>query len=45
MIKNEIDLFLDHHQALCQQTSPSLLDYLRYILNNSNLFFPERLID
>jgi hypothetical protein len=29
MIKNEIDLFLDHHQALCQQTSPSLLDYLR----------------
>lgn len=31
MIKNEIDLFLEHHQALCQQTSPSLLDYLRYI--------------
>lgn len=30
MIKNEIDLFLEHHQALCQQTSPSLLDYLRY---------------
>lgn len=29
VIKNEIDLFLEHHQALCQQTSPSLLDYLR----------------
>lgn len=36
MIKNEIDLFLEHHQALCQQTSPSLLDYLRYIKRPTN---------
>jgi hypothetical protein len=29
VIKSEIDLFLEHHHALCQQTSPSLYDYLR----------------
>lgn len=29
IIKSEIDLFLEHHHALCQQTSPSLYDYLR----------------
>lgn len=38
MIKNEIDLFLEHHQALCQQTSPSLLDYLRYIYASVSAF-------
>lgn len=37
MIKNEIDLFLEHHQALCQQTSPSLLDYLRYVSRRTKL--------
>ncbi|XP_070497870.1 1-phosphatidylinositol 4,5-bisphosphate phosphodiesterase epsilon-1-like isoform X2 [Chironomus tepperi] len=32
-IKSEIDLFLEHHNALCQQTSPSLYDYLRQASN------------
>lgn len=29
VIKSEIDLFLEHHHTLCQQTPPSLYDYLR----------------
>ncbi|KAG5673905.1 hypothetical protein PVAND_003906 [Polypedilum vanderplanki] len=33
VIKSEIDLFLEHHHALCQQTSPSLYDYLRQASN------------